>query len=240
MRFSTQAMAVLALVVGGASSAQAGFTVYTSQSAFEAAISGLTKQDFSAAQVADGSAALITGPLTNTSNNGVFKPGDIAPGLSIDSTGSSTLGNMLYIPGVGTVDNDVKGVYTNGSNATLGLTFSPQVDAVGLTLLSFTNNTGPRTFTLSLLGSFSSTPVDYSTGPLPTSGTGTFLGFIGTGGEQIQKISFQPSIRANVGVTSVEFGNQSVVSTPAPPGMVVALTGAGPLAMGVFLRRRRA
>ncbi len=75
-------------------------------------------------------------------------------------------------------------------------------------LLNFTNNTGPRTFSLSLLGSLSTTPVDYSTGSLPTSGNGTFLGFIGTGGEQIQKISFQPSIRANVGVTSVESGTR--------------------------------
>ena len=146
---------------------------------------------------------------------------------------------MLYIPGVGTVGNDVRAVYTNGSNATLSLTFSPQVNAVGLTLLSFTNNTGPRSFGVSLLGSFSTPPESFSTGPLPISGSGTFLGFVGTGGEQVQQISFQPSIGANVGVTSVEFqGNVSAV--PAPAGLVLVLTGVGPLGLVGWLRRRRA
>jgi hypothetical protein len=231
-------MIAVALLFAGAGQVQAGFLLYTSQSAFEAAVSGLTTQDFSAAQVSDGSSALVTGPLISTTDDGVFSPGDIAAGLSISSSGSSSLGNMLYIPGIGTVGNDVRGVYTNGSNATLSLTFSPQVNAVGLTLLSFTNNTGPRTFVLSLLGSSSSTPQSFSTGPLPTSGSGTFLGFVGTGGEKIQQISFQPSSGANVGVTSVEFQGQ-VSAVPAPAGLALALTAVGPLGLAGWLRRQR-
>ena len=239
MRERVSLLIAFAILFAGAGQVRAGLIVYTSQSAFEAAVAGLTKQDFSAAQVPDGSSAFITGPLTSATDNAVFSPGDIVPGLSISSAGSSSLGNMLYIPGVGTVGNDVRGVYTNGSNATLSLTFSPQVNAVGLTLLSFTNNTGPRSFGVSLLGSFSTTPESFSTGPLPISGSGTFLGFVGTGGEQVQQISFQPSIGANVGVTSVEFqGNVSAV--PAPAGLVLVLTGVGPLGLVGWLRRRRA
>ncbi len=229
----------LAILFAGAGQARAGLIVYTSQSAFEAVVTGLTRQDFSAAQVADGSQAFITGPLTSATNNGVFSPGDIVPDLAISSTGSSSLGNMLYIPGVGTVGNNVRGVYTNGSNATLSLTFSPQVNGVGLTLLSFTNNTGPRSFGVLVLGSFSTTPQSFSTGPLPTSGSGIFLGFVGTAGEKVQQISFQPSIGANVGVTSVEFQGQ-VTAVPAPAGLVLALTGIGPLGLVRWVRRRRA
>ena len=238
MRKRVYLLIAFVVLFAGAGQTRAGIIVYTSQSAFEAAVSGLTKQDFSAAQVLDGLAALMTGPLTNATDNSVFSAGDIVPGLSISSAGSSSSGNMLYIPGVGTVGNDVRAVYTNGSNATLSLTFSPQVNAVGLTLLSFTNNTGPRTFGVLLLGSLSTTPQNFSTGPLPTSGSGTFLGFVGTGGEQVQGISFQPSIGANVGVTSVEFQDQ-VSAVPAPAGLVLALTGVGPLGLAGWLRRWR-
>lgn len=238
MRERMSVLIAFVVLFAGAGQARAGFTVYTSQPAFEAAVAGLTRQDFSAARVPDGSSALITGPLTSATNNAVFSTGDIVPGLSISSAGSSSLGNMLYIPGVGTVGNDVRAVYTNGSNATLSLTFSPQVNAVGLTLLSFTNGTGPRSFGISLLGSFSTTPQSFSTGLLPISGSGTFLGFVGTGGEQVQQISFQPSNGANVGVTSVEFQGQ-VSAVPAPAGLVLALTGVGPLGLVGWLRRCR-
>lgn len=235
MRERMCVLIAFAALLAGASQGRAGIIVYTSQSAFESAVTGLTEQDFSVARVPDGSSALISGPLTSATDNAVFSPGDIVPGLSISSAGSSSLGNMLYIPGVGTVGNDVRAVYTNGSNATLSLTFSPQVNAVGLTLLSFTNDTGPRSFGVSLLGSYSTTPASFSTGPLPTSGSGTFLGFVGTGGEQIQQISFQPSIGANVGVTSVEF---QVSAVPEPTGLVLALAGFGPLGLVGWLRRR--
>lgn len=229
---------VFVLLLTRASHAQAGFIVYSSQSAFEAAAQGLATQDFSSAQVSDGSAAFVTGPLTSSTDNVVFSPGDIDPGLVIASSGSSqTGGNNLYVAGVGTVGNDVPSVYTNGSDATMSLTFSPQVDAVGLTLLGFTNNSGPRTFNLSLLGSMSSSPQVFSTGPLPESGSGSFLGFIGTGGEQVQVISFQPSPGANIGVTSLQFGNPTMV-TPEPMSLVLMSTSI-PFGLAGWLRRRR-
>jgi len=237
MRNLVCGLLALAVLLVWEGQSRAGFIVYTWKAEFEAAAAGLTVQDFSAAQVSAGSAAFITGPLTSSTNNVVFSPGNIAPGLTISSSGSSqTGGNLLYVPGVGTVGNDAKGVYTNGSDATLSLTFAPQVDAVGLTLLSFTNNQGPITFNLSLLGSTSSTPQVFSTGPLPTSGMGTFFGFIGTGGEQVQRVSFQPSSGANVGVTSVQFGTP----VPEPTSLVLMVTIAGPLGLVGWLRRRRA
>jgi len=241
MRQWVYGLIAFVVLLAGAGQGRAGFIVYTSQSAFEAAAPGLTNQDFSAAQVLDGSAALITGPLTSATDNAVFSPGDIVPGLSISSTGSSALGNMLYIPGIGTVGNEVRGVYTNGSNATLSLTFSPQVDAVGLTLLSFTNNQGPRSFNISLFGNFGTTAL--TSVVLPTSGSGIFIGFIGTDEEQVQQIIFQPSSGANVGVTSVQFGNPvfgvpAPVPIPEPTGLVLLLTSASPFMLVTFLRRR--
>ena len=63
MRERVSLLIAFAILFAGAGQVRAGLIVYTSQSAFEAAVAGLTKQDFSAAQVPDGSSAFITGPL---------------------------------------------------------------------------------------------------------------------------------------------------------------------------------
>ena len=215
--------------------AQAGVIPYNLQSAFEAAAPGLTMQDFSTANVANNSAAFVTGPLTSATSNLVFDPGDIAAGLTISAAGSKVVGgNQLYVAGVGTVGNTVKGIYTNASDSSMSLGFDGGVSAVGLKLLSFTNNRGPQQFDVTVLFSSPTAPQGYRV-LFPDVGAGQFLGFIGSGGDKIEGVRFGTSADANIGVTFIEFGNP-VSTVPEPSGLVIALIA---LSTGVVLSRGR-
>lgn len=205
-------------------SATAGIVTYTSRPLFESVAPGLITHDFANVMVNPGSAAFVTGPVNHLTDNGVFSPGDIPPGLTISSSGSTTIGNQLYVAGVGTVENTVKAIYTNGSDATMSLNFGPAVSAVALNLIGFTNNTGARSFDMAVVTNltthFLTTPI------IPDAGPGVFFGLTGTSGEKIQRISYQSGGMAIEGITAIAFGEPIAASAvPEPSGLVLSLLG---------------
>lgn len=215
------------------SQAGAHIIVYTSQTAFQAEAPGLTMQDFSAAQVPDGSFAFVDGPLDASTDNGVFSPGDIAAGLVISADGSQQAGgDRLFVAGAGTVGNTLKTIYTNGSDSTMNLSFAG-ASAVGLKLIGFTNNAPARRFTLTIESSIGSLP--FTTDVIPDVGGGVFFGLIGTSGEQISRVRFQSGIGANEGITHVEFGALNPVPEPSGRSLYY-LVGLGYFCLG---RRNR-
>ena len=134
--------------------------------------------------------------------------------------------------------NTVNGIYTNGSNATMSLDFGPEVSAVALNLIGFTNNTGARSFNMAVVTSLST---HFLTTPIiPDSGSGFFYGLTGTAGEKIQRISFQSGGGANEGITAIAFGEPIAASAvPEPGGLVLSMLGMGCFGLQRLTRRSR-
>ncbi|MCA9036621.1 MAG: PEP-CTERM sorting domain-containing protein [Planctomycetaceae bacterium] len=237
MRLLLNRLFLISFLTLAPTNATAGIVTYTSQSVFESNAPGLITHDFSAAMVDPGSAAFVTGPIDSLTNNAVFSPGVIAPGLTISSSGGvDPLRNQLYVAGVGTVGNTVNGIYTNGSDATMSLDFGPQVSAVALNLIGFTNNTGARSFNMTVIGSLGTHL--FSTPIIPDFGPGVFFGLTGTAGEKIQKISFQSGGGANEGITAIAFGEPIVASAvPEPSAFVLSMLGIGGYGLKRFRKR---
>jgi len=79
-------LAGLGLLLGSLSEASATLTYYTDRAVFDAANPGLLIEDFEDGIIADGGVVGFDGPLDTTTNNGLFAPGDILPGIQFDST----------------------------------------------------------------------------------------------------------------------------------------------------------
>src|SRR5215472_15099101 len=121
-------LAAVALLAAGAGQAEAGLIFYTARASFDAASPGLPVETFEAARVS-GSHALVNSPIDSTTNDGVFQPGDILPGLLVGNTpGSST--NGLVVTGTGAVTGTTKAVGTSLYADALSLSFTPGVSAV--------------------------------------------------------------------------------------------------------------
>jgi hypothetical protein len=78
-------LAGLGLLLGSLSEASAGLIYYTDRAVFDAANPGLLIEDFEDGIIADGAVAGFDGPLDTTTNNALFAPGDILPGIQFDS-----------------------------------------------------------------------------------------------------------------------------------------------------------
>ncbi|MCR9202832.1 MAG: PEP-CTERM sorting domain-containing protein [Planctomycetaceae bacterium] len=213
-----------------------GLMTYTSRSQFQSLAPGLTMQDFAVARVMNGADALVTGPLNQFTDNAIFKPNEIKPGLTISSSGSTAVGNQIYVAGVNTIGNSAKSIYTNGSNATMRLDFQA-VSAVGLGLIGFTNGNPPRAFNLTVLTNMGTR--NFTTPSIPTAGPGFFYGFIASGGEVINSISFQSGGGANEGLANLEYGNLPATTTPVPEPTSFAIFGLGLAGFGAVRYRRR-
>ncbi|MEZ6127689.1 MAG: PEP-CTERM sorting domain-containing protein [Planctomycetaceae bacterium] len=124
-------LAILAFVCF-ATSAQAEI-IFSSRAAFEAMFPGLPTEDFEEANVAVGSAAFFNGPLSSTTNNGIFAPGDILDNLvirdrSFNSGGMNALGagvitgtsRMVGNDQLDTFDANTQMLFLNNSANTIG------------------------------------------------------------------------------------------------------------------------
>jgi len=98
----------------------------TNRTAFFSTYPGLNTEDYSGATL-DAFGAVISGPLNSSTNNSTFSTGDIVDGLSI----SPSAGTLFIGPGgsFGLLSNVVG---TNNSSNSLVLSFSPDVDVVGI------------------------------------------------------------------------------------------------------------
>ena len=146
------AMVALALLLGGAGRAGAALIFYNSRTAFNTANSGLPVETFEAALVNPGNFATIPSPLSASTNNAVFHPGDILPGLTVSSVGAGS--SDLVVTGVGTTPGATKTVGNLTFANAFELSFSPGVSAVASDLFSSTGPgiLAPTTFTVSVFG----------------------------------------------------------------------------------------
>src|SRR5262249_52207360 len=126
MRRAAFLAATLTFLLGAPGRVQASLIFYSTRATFDAANPGLPVETFSAARVNPGAFATVGAPISSTTNDGVFLPGDILPGLSVGS-GSGA----LIVLGDGTVTGTTKsvGATTFGANAVLS--FAPGAFAVG-------------------------------------------------------------------------------------------------------------
>ncbi len=220
------AVAVVAFA-GIAGENQAAFVVYTDQASFQAAAPGLTSQTFAMANVANGGGVGFTGPLDSSTNNGIFAPGDIAPGLTINAANS-----QLAALGIGFSGNTEKSVFSD-NGVGLNLTFAPSINAIGLTLFS---EFSIEQFTVTIFNEDEILIDTLTTPNVATTGVGTFYGLIGNAGERIGRVNLlSPAFE---GVTGVQFGDAGgSVATPLPPTLLAGFLGMGLLA-GVRRFRR--
>jgi hypothetical protein len=219
-------------LVGSASRATAGVIFFASEAAFDLAAPGIAVQTFAASTIAPLGVGAMSNPLDSTTNNGLFVPGDILPGLSITATGNNP-GNDLAVAGVGFAGNTNNSVFANFFVETLNLNFGPAVGAVGMGMLS---EFGISDFDVSVFG-----PGDVLIGSttvlaVPNSGAGLFLGMIATGGDSITRVNLSSQDVQAEGVDLVKFGN---VGRAVPEPSSVTLFGLGLAGLAVALRHRR-
>ena len=213
------------------STSSAGVTFVTDEATFHSLSGPLSNQTFGAANVPAGG-TFENEPLNSSTNDGIFKKGQILPGLSF----TSASGNGLYILGPGDntffnppANNANTSVTTNFFNDTLILNFSLSQHAVGLGLLG-TLGTDVEVDVYStkhiLLGSLLEQP--------PIAGVGQFLGLIGTLGDTIGSIDL--SIPFSTGSDSVLVDRVQFTALPEPGSLAMLTVGLGAMA-GFSLRR---
>jgi hypothetical protein len=224
---------VWAWTLPGAATA-GSLTFYSTRAAFDAANPGLATQTFEVARNF-GSVAGFDGPLNSTTNNGLFKPGDILPGVAFDShpaLGPGGQGLAVTPDGYFNINpNAPKVVVVNNSLNTLDVLFSPGQKAVAFDVYNIFF-AGANQITLFGPGD---TPLGSTTVTTTPDGSGDLPGFFGVSSDvPITRINL--SAPANVGVAAVEFAP----AVPEPGGLTLAgVCGLGVLAR-VWRRRRAA
>jgi len=130
------------------SSLHAGLLTYSSRGAFDLAAPGLAVEDFEAGNIAPGSAVNFTDPLNSATSNAVFSPGDIKPGLTIQTPFPNDPGFDLILEGAGTIGNPSKAVYSTAPADTLDLLLD-NANAVGLDVFIYNS---PEIIDISIYG----------------------------------------------------------------------------------------
>ena len=228
------AFAGLALALAfTAQPAQGSIITYSSQAVFDAAFPGLTQQDFSAAKVADGGFGLMANPLDSSTNNAIFKPGDIKDGLRI-TVGHSSFSDPdnLFIAGKGFANYVRKAVsYEGGDTESPKMTvsfYNNNVNAFGLDL---TSNPDGNTVTLEL---FSGAKDLGGITVQNVKGAGTFIGaFEDDLSMPITRVELN-SPGNFFGFDNVEFGPASV---PEPTSLALGAIGILGLYVGGRVRK---
>ena len=209
-----------------AAPAQAALIFFDNRADFEAAsgLSGMT-EDFEAANVAVGGFAGTSNPLDATTDDGVFRPGDIAAGLSLSSSDPT---NPLIVLGDGLLGPSNK-IFAESFDVLNIISLNPPVTAIGFDLLI---SRGSATLDVDLfdavggaLGATSVTGVNDA--------TPTFFGVVSDMGAIGQLTFGAPGVGELI--DNITFGN-AVAQLPEPGSL--ALFGLGPLGLGVAARRR--
>src|SRR5262249_57977614 len=123
-----------------ATPAGATLTIYADRASFNAANPGLPVETFESAHT--GTQA-FTGPLSNTTSNASFQPGDILPGITF-----STLGGPLLVagPGLGANPTTALGNLTSPifpDADSLLISPGPGVTAIAFDYFCFVPTNGP-------------------------------------------------------------------------------------------------
>jgi hypothetical protein len=215
--------------------AQAGsVSFYSTRVGFDAANPGLATQTFEVARNF-GSVVGFDGPLNSSTDDGVFQPGDILPGVAFDSRpplGPGGQGLAVTPDGYFTINPTApKVLAVNNALNTLDVRFAPGQRAVAFDVydLSFSGANqvsiyGPGD---ALLGSETVTTLPDGSGDLP--------GFFGVSSAvPITRINASaPGV--NVGVAAVEFAPAAV---PEPGSLTLVTACLSGLSVRAWRKRR--
>lgn len=187
------ALAGIAVAFVEVQPAGAALVVYTDRAVFRAAAPGLPVEDFEAPLI-----GAFTGVLNSTTNNSLYAPGDILPGVTFSSPGLIGLATLAPYMGVPSIS-----LSTANRGAALFIDFDP-VSAAGFTLLSPQHE---------LPGTSAPIQVDvYSASGLIGSSQfavdrfGSFVGFI-SNGSPIVRITLTPNDGEDwAALDDIEFG----------------------------------
>lgn len=217
-----QGLCAAVLVGGMASEASAALIVYTDRASFNAAQSGLPVEGFES--VPDLGIVGFAGPLDAATNNGIFSPGDILPGVTIMNQnlggGADALVGLGWSAGFGNPSNIVLANYLVDG---LDLFFS-NANTVGFDVWSLL---GGATVDVSVYGLGNTLLGTYS-----IASGGGFFGAYNNAGNITRINLFDPSGGAE-GADDIAFGTASV-----PEPATILLFGIGLMAAGQRLKRR--
>jgi hypothetical protein len=212
--------AIIFVVIGGLGLApavtEASLIVYFSRATFNAENPELLVEDFEEAAVAPVAFQLMTGPLDGSTNNGIFSPGNILPGLAIqDRPGPSLSG--LNVLGSGVLPGVTKTILASTFADSMDLLFSGGATAVGF---DFGASSGPGAILSStvVVTIFGAGDVLLGTTNVNTLGGVPFLGVAST--EAITRVNLSTS--TSEFVDNVAFGAASV---PEPSAVLLTLVG---------------
>jgi hypothetical protein len=207
-----------------ATTASAAVTVYGTRAALDAAAAGLITEDFEEAVVNDPGAVAFTGPLDNTTNNGIFAAGDIEAGFTMtttDAVGAPASNNIYVGRNFGGVPTTV--VSSNFFGENFLLVFGPTITAFGADLSGFEGVDGSWTVTVRSAGGDEGSFV---------LGTGGFFGMTST--VAITEIYFDKPDSGGT-IDNVAFGEGGLVPEPGTWALMIAGFGLA----GATLRKRR-
>ena len=217
-----------AVLIGLASPASASLITFNSRAAFNAAAPGLPVEDFEEGNAVAGSGVPIESPLNSSTNDGFFLPGEILPGLTLQSSNVGLSGD-LYLGGPGWDGNPSIMVGSNFFQESLNLLFSG-TNAVGLDIGSLFSDS---TIAVSifgagdlLLGSFN----------VAATGSGTFFGVVNDSGS-ITRINLNSLTGQTEWADNIAFG--TAASSPVPEPATLSLLAVGLVGAAVRRFRRR-
>lgn len=178
----------LFLVLFTAVLASADYT--TDKDAFLAANPNLMVQDFSSANISAGDSKTCPSPLNSSNNDQCFQPGDILPGLQIESGGPGFQNLRIIGSNYGALGNSLNSLIANNLDPYEILFFETNYNAVGLELGCAEVGLIPcsRTLRVDVFGfgtTIGSTTIDV------TSAFDTFLGI--SADEPIARVSVSPA-----------------------------------------------
>lgn len=227
----TSAVALCASLVclGVASHAAHAGVFFTNEADFTLAAGPLSGfEDFEAGNVSPGGIVELPAPLDSTSDNTVFSPGDIAPGLTItDVPGPGGDGLVLIGAGVEGSLSKTLGAFTPIDR--LVLEFSVPVDAVGFNAFTFITNDP------SLEISFFSGMTLLDSTVIATDETTSYVGYL-SDDDFVTSVVLSSSIDEIEFVDNIRFGVSGLVQLSEPAtSLLLGLSLAG-----MFLANRRA
>lgn len=143
-RFSSALASTILLITGMSAltlgtAAHAQVTFFSDRASFEAANPGLPIEDFEEARVNPDQRASFSAPLSSASDDAIFRPGEILPGITLsDRPGPSV--NELLAAGTGAIGTSTKAVGAAEAVEiiwnSLDLSFASGVRAVGFDLFA--------------------------------------------------------------------------------------------------------